>query len=139
MNHQEWSQKKLIVAKVFTAETKDLPGYSVLNPVDLTRDDDTDDEPMPTRQSLPYYEEVDALHIGIPEEIKLYRPAILSIEGIIGAGKSEIIEILSQKYRDNQDVIVLKEPSITWENIKTHGMNLLDLSYSDPRRFGFLF
>ena len=140
MNHQKWSQKRLIVAKVFTAETKDLLGYSALNPVDLTKDDYTDDEPMPTMQSLPYNEEVEnALHIGIPKEVQLYRPAILSIEGIIGVGKSEVVEILSQRYKDNQDVIVLREPSIMWENIKAHGMNLLDLSYSDPRRFGFLF
>jgi len=108
--------------------------------VDLTNDSDTD-EPVPTTQSLPDLdspEMVNSEDIEI-EEIQSYRPAIISIEGIIGVGKSDVLRILSQKYKDSPDVVVISEPSLVWENISVDDMNLLDLSYFDPRRYGYLF
>ena len=104
--------------------------------------EDTDSEPTSSTQSLPYPEETGMegrLQIDIPEEIQTYRPAIISIEGIIGVGKSEVLEILTQKYYNNPEVLILKEPSFAWENICVDGMNLLELSYYNPRRYGFLF
>ena len=140
MNHPRQSWKKLPVAKVFTATKSDMPGSTAQNPVDLTMDD-TDSDPTSSTQSLPYPEiqgfdgEVQG---DIPEEIQT-RPTIISLEGIVGVGKSEVLEILSQKYHDNPEVLILKEPSFAWENIHVDGMNLLELSLYDPRRYGFLF
>ena len=119
----------------------DVLGKTAENPVDLTMEDSSVDEPTSITQSLPLPKmgNESVLGIDIEEDLQLYRPAILSIEGIIGVGKSDILEILSQKYHDSPDVLVLKEPSIVWENIGVDGMNLLDLSYYNPRRYGFLF
>ena len=138
MNHL--TRKKPLVAKVFAADLKDTPGSSHKNPVDLTNDSDTD-EPISTTQSLPYLNSLEmesSVNIEI-EETQSYRPAIISIEGIIGVGKSEVLRILSQKYKDSPDVVVMSEPSIAWENISVNDMNLLDLSYFDPCRYGYLF
>jgi deoxyadenosine/deoxycytidine kinase len=131
----------LPVAKVFAAAMGDIPGTTAQNPVDLTMDD-TDSEPTSSTQSLPYPGNTGmdgGLQIDIPEEIQTYRPTIISIEGIMGVGKSEVLEILTQKYHDNPEVLILKEPSFAWENIRVDGMNLLELSYHNPRRYGFLF
>jgi deoxyadenosine/deoxycytidine kinase len=134
--------KKFAVAKVFTADNIDVPGSTAQNPMDLTGDNYADDEPMSITQSLPYSGDStrmgSGLQIDISQELQLNRPAIISIEGIIGVGKSTLMEILSQKYQDNQEVVVLREPS-AWNNICVDGVNLLDLSYYNPRRYGFLF
>ena len=132
---------KFLVAKVFTADVKDEPGSTAENPVDLTMEDYENDKPMSTMQSLPDPEDdmrtEEGLHSDI-SSIHSRRPAIVSIEGITGVGKSTLMDILSQRYQDNSDVLVLKEPSV-WNNICVDGVNLLDLSYYNPRQYGFLF
>ena len=95
---------------------------------------------MSTMQPLPDSSENTRMDSGLQVDHDAFqsRPAIVSIEGITGVGKSELMKILSQKYQDSPDVIVLREPS-AWTNICVDGVNLLDLSYYNPRRYGFLF
>ena len=67
------------------------------------------------------------------------KPAIVSIEGITGAGKTALLELLEQQYESSTDVVVLREPSEAWESITWDGMNLLDLYYYDRNTYGFAF
>ena len=121
-------------------ENADALGKTAENPIDLTDENSMDDEPTPTVQSLPINLERDSgMQVDIPEEIQSFRPAILSIEGIMGSGKSEALDLLAESYKNSQDVLVLREPSFVWTDIGVDGMNLLDLSYHNPRRYGFLF
>ena len=104
---------KFLVAKVFTADIKDEPGSTAENPVDLTMEDYENDKPMSTIQSLPDPDDDMRIEEGLHSDISSIhyrRPAIVSIEGITGVGKSTLMDILSQKYQDNPDVVVLKEP-----------------------------
>jgi hypothetical protein len=91
--------KKFAVAKVFTADNIDVSGSTAQNPVDLTGDNYADDEPMSITQSLPYSGDStrmgSGLQIDISQELQLNRPAIISISGIIGVGKTTLMEILS--------------------------------------------
>jgi len=92
-------------------------------------------------QSLPDPDDNMRIDEGLHSDISSIhskRPAIISIEGITGVGKSTLMSILSQRYQNNPDVVVLEEPSV-WKNICVDGVNLLDLSYYNPRRYGFLF
>jgi hypothetical protein len=129
-----------IVAKVFTIESTDILGSTSQNPVDLTHDEYIEDEPMLGIQSLPDSNDNTGIQgeIGIRQAPESNRPSIISIEGITGVGKSTIMETLSLRYHDCHDVVVLREPSV-WDKICVAGVNLLDLSYYDPRRYGFLF
>jgi len=67
------------------------------------------------------------------------KPAIVSIEGIIGSGKSEILDWIEDRYKSSNDVVVVREPSDTWENIQINGKNLLDLYYLNRCEHGFAF
>jgi len=105
-------------------------------PVDLTVDDDV--IIMPSTKSPPELIIVDE-DTDIPDNPLIQRPAIVSIEGIMGSGKTEMINALSDLYQNSPDVVVLHEPSIAWEQFRINGKNLLDLSYDDPKRFAFIF
>ena len=67
------------------------------------------------------------------------KPAIVSIEGIVGSGKSAIMDWIEERYKDSDDVIVIREPSEVWESIQVDGKNLLDLSYENRDEHGFAF
>ena len=59
---------------------------------------------------------------------------IYALEGNIGSGKTTIMKIISNHFKD---VEFIEEPVKQWQNLG--GMNLLDSFYSDPKRWGFSF
>jgi deoxyadenosine/deoxycytidine kinase len=65
---------------------------------------------------------------------------IISVEGNIGSGKSTLLENLREKYKNNKNIIFLKEPVDEWENIKDkNGSTMLEKFYSDQKRYSFSF
>ena len=70
-----------------------------------------------------------------PSEIeKIKSKKIYALEGNIGSGKTTIMKIISNHFKD---VEFIEEPVKQWQNLG--GMNLLDSFYSDPKRWGFSF
>jgi len=67
------------------------------------------------------------------------RPAILSIEGIPGSRKSEILSILAEKYSDSASVIVLTEPVTDGSFIPEMNKDLMDNYLRDPEKYGLVF
>ena len=68
---------------------------------------------------------------------KYQKPKIISIEGNIGSGKSTLVAILQQKYKN---IHFLQEPVSIWTNLKnTNGIDILTLFYSDKERWGYTF
>ncbi len=65
------------------------------------------------------------------EEIKT--PMLILYEGNIACGKSTIM----QKYEEYANVDLMCEPLKLWENF--HGTNLLELRYSNRKKFEFIF
>ena len=114
-----------------TKETQDTPGE---RPVDLS-----DEDSVIFISPIQSMSGVGAEDETFSEEVHVQRPAIVSIEGITGVGKTEIMELLSQRYQDSPDVVVLREPSSAWEQFSVNGRNLLELAYCEPRRYGFIF
>ena len=65
---------------------------------------------------------------------------IISVEGNIGSGKTTLLENLKNKYKNNPNVIFLREPGDEWENIKDkNGTTMLEKFYSDQKRYSFSF
>lgn len=65
---------------------------------------------------------------------------IVSIEGNIGSGKSTLMENLKKTYKNNSQVIFLKEPVDEWENIKdSNGVTILEKFYADQEKYSFAF
>ncbi|XP_031825433.1 deoxynucleoside kinase isoform X2 [Nomia melanderi] len=65
---------------------------------------------------------------------KLYkRPFTVCIEGNIGSGKTTFLS----HFKKFNNTTVLQEPVELWRNVS--GTNLLELMYSDPIRYSFLF
>ncbi|XP_057378542.1 deoxynucleoside kinase-like [Daphnia carinata] len=58
---------------------------------------------------------------------------IVAIEGNTGCGKSQVLQWLSTF----PSVLICEEPIEDWRNFS--GQNLLDLRYSDPKRWSFAF
>ena len=66
------------------------------------------------------------------EETVFKKPLSIVVEGNIGSGKTTFLNTFQGK-----DVEIMTEPVEKWRNAQGH--NLLDLMYSDPKRWGFLF
>lgn len=65
---------------------------------------------------------------------------IISVEGNIGSGKSTLLENLREKYKNNKNIIFLKEPVDEWEDIKDkNGNTMLEKFYADQKRYSFSF
>ena len=71
---------------------------------------------------------------------------LICMEGIIGAGKSTILEKLKQGFQNNKNIHFLPEPIESWQKLKlTHtanadkSCNLLEQFYQDPQKWGFKF
>jgi deoxyadenosine/deoxycytidine kinase len=65
---------------------------------------------------------------------------IISVEGNIGSGKSTLLENLKQKYKDQENIIFLREPVDIWENITDeNGVTMLQKFYSDQKKYSFPF
>lgn len=66
------------------------------------------------------------------EKIKAKR--IYALEGNIGAGKTTILKVIGNHFKNIEFV---EEPVKQWQDLG--GMNLLDSFYKDPNRWGFSF
>ena len=65
---------------------------------------------------------------------------IVSIEGNIGSGKSTLLENLRNYYKDNANVIFLREPVDEWEKIKdSTGVTMLQKFYANQEKYSFAF
>jgi deoxyadenosine/deoxycytidine kinase len=65
---------------------------------------------------------------------------IISIEGNIGSGKSTLMSNLKEYYKNNSEVIFLKEPVDEWSLIKdTNGTTILEKFYMDQEKYSFPF
>lgn len=65
---------------------------------------------------------------------------IVSIEGNIGSGKSTLLERLRTFYKDNKNVIFLREPVDDWEKIKDkEGNTMLKKFYDNQEKYSFAF
>ena len=158
MNHRYGSGRQNPVAKVDHVKEDD-PDCSTKHPDDLCSDEESEYEIVPIRriyrdqnQRRPRQSTMD---IGLtPPDISAedtgairqtthieptQRPSIVSIEGIPGSGKSTVLELLSERFKDTPDVVVLREPSSIWNDIKAEGLNLIDLYFKDQNRYGFVF
>jgi deoxyadenosine/deoxycytidine kinase len=64
----------------------------------------------------------------------------ICIEGNIGSGKSTLLHQLEMVYKDNPNVIFLKEPVDEWNTIKdTSGITMLQKFYADQEKYSFAF
>lgn len=66
---------------------------------------------------------------------KLFSPIVktIAVEGNVGCGKSTFLQYLSK----NPNVEIYPESVERWRNI--NGINLLQLMYSNPRKYAFPF
>ena len=65
---------------------------------------------------------------------------IISIEGNIGSGKSTLLAQLKEEYKENADIIFLREPVDEWESIKDiDGTTMIQKFYADQERYSFSF
>ena len=65
---------------------------------------------------------------------------IISIEGNIGSGKSTLLANLREYFKDNDNVVFLKEPVDEWEKIKDKdGITILEKFYADQEKYSFPF
>ena len=65
---------------------------------------------------------------------------IVSIEGNIGSGKSTLLSNLREHYKNNSNVVFLKEPVDEWEKIKDeNGETILKKFYADQEKYSFPF
>lgn len=69
-----------------------------------------------------------------------YEIQLISIEGNIGSGKSTLLANLKNHYKDNRNVIFLREPVDEWSNIKDeNGVTIIEKFYSDQNKYSFSF
>jgi deoxyguanosine kinase len=65
---------------------------------------------------------------------------IISIEGNIGSGKSTLLANLREHFKENDNVVFLKEPVDEWEKIKDkQGITILEKFYADQEKYSFPF
>jgi deoxyadenosine/deoxycytidine kinase len=65
---------------------------------------------------------------------------IISIEGNIGSGKSTLLAQLKEEYKENADIIFLREPVDEWESIKDiDGTTMIQKFYADQEKYSFPF
>jgi len=65
---------------------------------------------------------------------------IVSIEGNIGSGKSTLLEKLKELFRENNNIIFLREPVDEWEKIKDKdGNTMLQKFYANQKEYSFAF
>ena len=65
---------------------------------------------------------------------------VISIDGNIGSGKSTLMGNLREYYKDDPNVVFLKEPVDEWEKIKDeNGVTMLEKFYEDPEKYAFSF
>ena len=65
---------------------------------------------------------------------------LISIDGNIGSGKSTLMEALKQKFKDNKNVVFLREPVDEWAQIKDeNNVTILEKFYANQKDYSFSF
>ena len=65
---------------------------------------------------------------------------IVSIEGNIGSGKSTLLANLRNNYKEDANIVFLKEPVDEWEKITDeNGVTILEKFYADQEKYSFSF
>ena len=65
---------------------------------------------------------------------------VTSIDGNIGSGKSTLMKNLCEYYKDEPNVVFLREPVDEWEKVKDeNGVTMLEKFYEDPEKYAFSF
>ena len=64
---------------------------------------------------------------------------IYSIEGNIGSGKSTIIKILKEYFKNNDNIIFLLEPVDEWNTICDNDKTIIEKYYEDKKKYAFSF
>jgi deoxyadenosine/deoxycytidine kinase len=65
---------------------------------------------------------------------------IISIEGNIGSGKSTLLANLKEHFKDNVNIVFLKEPVDEWAKIKdSNGITILEKFYANQEKYSFPF
>ena len=65
---------------------------------------------------------------------------IVSIEGNIGSGKSTLLETLKTIFKENSNIVFLREPVDEWEKIKDKdGNTMLQKFYANQKEYSFAF
>lgn len=67
---------------------------------------------------------------------------LFSIEGNIGSGKSTLVNLLKKEFKKISNIRVhfVDEPVSEWEMIQSEdGKNMIELFYSDPKKYAFSF
>lgn len=65
---------------------------------------------------------------------------IISIEGNIGSGKSTLLANLKKHFKDNQNIVFLKEPVDDWETIRDeNNRSIIEKFYADQEKYSFSF
>jgi deoxyadenosine/deoxycytidine kinase len=65
---------------------------------------------------------------------------IISIEGNIGSGKTTLMENLKEYYKDDSEIIFLREPVDEWSKIRdNNGTTILEKFYQDQEKYSFSF
>lgn len=65
---------------------------------------------------------------------------IYSIEGVIGSGKSTLVKMLKEHFKDDSKYYFLEEPVSIWETIKdSSGNTILSKFYADQAKYSFAF
>jgi deoxyadenosine/deoxycytidine kinase len=69
-----------------------------------------------------------------------YQIQIVSIEGNIGSGKSTLLANLKTHFKDNTNIIFLREPVDEWSKITDeNGTTILEKFYADQEKYSFSF
>jgi deoxyadenosine/deoxycytidine kinase len=65
---------------------------------------------------------------------------VISIEGNIGSGKSTILRLLKEHFKNSNDIIFLQEPVDEWEKIKDKdNITILSKFYENQKKYSFAF
>lgn len=65
---------------------------------------------------------------------------IITIEGNIGSGKTTLLNHLKEQFKENPNVLFLREPVDEWESIKdAEGTSMLQKFYADQEKYSFPF
>ncbi len=64
---------------------------------------------------------------------------LVSIDGSIGSGKSTIIETLQERFKNTENIILVKEPVNIWLEIKGEdNRNILEHFYEDKTKYAYV-
>ena len=74
-----------------------------------------------------------------PETASPQKGLHVAIEGNIGAGKSYLVRDMEQLLMKSTACIVIPEPVNQWVAFGTQKTNVLNLMYSEPEKYSFLF